>query len=342
MAVKTSRARRAVGVAGIAASCVLGLVIAPTVAYADPAADKAAVQQQIIQTQHEVEEIAEQYNDAKIELGELNEAKKAAQAAVDAADAAVKVEQAKVASTGASMYKSPVLSDVTTIMTATTPQEIIDKLNTLALITAHYGDTVEAFTARQSVATAAAADAEKAAATAAATEQQLAAKKAEIESKLPALEAQLAALSETERAAVFAQAGGHAQQGSAAQSTVQTVNAGSGGSSTAQGAVDAALSRVGMPYKWAAAGPSSFDCSGLTMWAYAQVGISLPHSSSAQASSGTAVPLSAVAPGDILWMPGHVGMYIGNGQVVHAPTSGDVVKVVSMGSMSWQKAVRIA
>lgn len=342
MAVKTSRVRRAVGTAGIAGSFVLGLIVAPTVAYADPAADKAAVHQQIIQTQHEVEEIAEQYNDAKIKLAELNEAKKSAQAAADAADAALQAEQVKIARTGASMYKSPTLSDATTIMTATTPQEIIDKLNTLTLITAYYGDTVAGFKARQSAASATVAEAEKATEAAAAKEQELAAKKAEIESKLPALESQLAALSDAERAAVFAQAGGHAQEGSSAQPTVQTVNAGTGGSSTAQGAVDAALSRVGMPYKWAAAGPTAFDCSGLTMWAYAQVGVSLPHSSSAQASSGTSVPLSAVAPGDILWMPGHVGMYIGNGQVVHAPTSGDVVKVVAVGSMSWQKAVRIA
>ncbi|WP_194291421.1 C40 family peptidase, partial [Cumulibacter manganitolerans] len=119
-------------------------------------------------------------------------------------------------------------------------------------------------------------------------------------------------------------------------------SAGTGGSGTAQGAVQAALSKLGSPYVWGAAGPNSFDCSGLTMWAYGQVGVSLPHSSSAQAAAGTTVPLSSLAPGDIVWMPGHVGMYIGNGQVVHAPTTGDVVKVVALSSMGWQKGIRVA
>ena len=377
MAVRTSRARRAVGIAGIATSCIVGLVITPTAAHADPAADKAAVQDQIIKAQHEVEVVAEQYNDAKIELAELNEAKAAAEAAAGLAEASLIDEKQNVAETGASLYKSPVPDDAATIMSAATPQEIIDKLNMLAQISDHYGQTVAELKAGQSAAASAAAAAEQAAADAAKTEQSLAAKKAEIEAKLPDLEAQLAALTEAERAAVLAQAGGHATQpasdeasepsnessspsssasaapGSSspssqqstpppAQSTPAAVTAGSGGSSTAQAAVDAALTRLGMPYKWAAAGPSSFDCSGLTMWAYAQAGVSLPHSSSAQASGGTTVPISAAAPGDILWLPGHVGMYIGNGQVVHAPTTGDVVKVISVGSMSWQKAVRVA
>lgn len=368
MAVTTSRAGRAVGIAGIATSCIIGLVIAPTVAHADPATDKASVQQQIVATQHEVEVVAEQYNDAKIKLTELNEAKAAAEAAAADANASLDAQQDTVAATGVSLYKSPALSDVTTIIAASTPQEIIDKLNMLAQISDHYGDTVESLKAGQSEASAAADAAEQAAADAAKTEQGLAAKKAEIESKLPDLEAQLASLTDAEREAVLAQSGGHAapaaDEGNGASSQSATpptqssasstqgpapsaqsapnVSAGSGGSSTAQGAVNAALSRLGMPYVWAAAGPTSFDCSGLTMWAYGQVGVSLPHSSGAQAGAGTTVPVSAAAPGDILWMPGHVGMYIGNGQVVHAPTSGDVVKVVSVGSMGWQKAVRVA
>lgn len=371
MAVNTSCARRALGIAGIATSCIIGLAIAPTAAHADPATDKAAVQQQIVQIQHEIGEVAEQYNDAKIKLAELNEAKAAASAAAQSAASSLDDEKAQVAATGVSLYKSPVLADAETIITAATPQEIIDKLNTLGQISDHYGDTVEALTAGQSEAASVAAAAEQAAAEAKQTEQELAAKKYQIEGKLPELEAKLAALTEEERQAVFAQAGGHATEQPASQEAQQAtpapqsaptsqsapapsqsapaakpsttpVNAGSGGSSTGQAAVSAALSRVGMPYKWAAAGPSSFDCSGLMLWAYAKAGVSLPHSSSAQAASGTTVPVSAAAPGDILWMPGHVGMYIGNGQVVHAPTAGDVVKVVSVGSMSWQKAVRVA
>ncbi|WP_234356308.1 NlpC/P60 family protein [Blastococcus sp. Marseille-P5729] len=371
MAVNTTRGRRSLGVAGIATSCILGLVLSPTTAHADPAADKASVQAQIVQAQHDIATIAEQYNDAKIELEELNAAKDEAHAAATQAGASLVDEQQKVADAGANLYKGPAMVDVTTFLSAGGPQDAIDKLSTLSVISEHYGQSIQALTDGQAQAAAAEAEAAKAAEAAAATEQQLSAKKAEIEAKLPVLEQQLASLTEAERQAVLDQAGGHADEGAAedvsessstssssnssasssssssssssapAPSAPQQVSAGSGGSSTAQGAVQAALSKLGSPYVWAAAGPNSFDCSGLTMWAYAQVGVSLPHSSSAQSSAGSTVSLSALAPGDIVWMPGHVGMYIGNGQVVHAPTTGDVVKVVSLGSMKWQKGVRI-
>lgn len=98
----------------------------------------------------------------------------------------------------------------------------------------------------------------------------------------------------------------------------------------AQTAVDSAMAQRGDAYVYGAAGPDTFDCSGLTMYAYQQAGISLPHSSSSQSQMGTAVSREQLAPGDLVFFyspVSHVGMYIGNGQMVHAPQSGDVVKV---------------
>lgn len=114
--------------------------------------------------------------------------------------------------------------------------------------------------------------------------------------------------------------------------------------SGASGAVAAAESRVGDPYVWGASGPSSFDCSGLMMWAYEQVGISLPHYSGAQYSDGTQIPISEVQPGDLVFPsdPGqHVAMYVGNGQIVEAPYTGATVHVVPMSSW-FVLATRIA
>lgn len=102
---------------------------------------------------------------------------------------------------------------------------------------------------------------------------------------------------------------------------------GSGGAAAA-----AAMSMRGRPYVWGAAGPNSFDCSGLTMWAYKQVGVSLPHSSRAQYGYGKSVPNGQFMPGDLLFYgssPGsihHVAMYVGDGTLVHASTSGTPVK----------------
>ena len=99
----------------------------------------------------------------------------------------------------------------------------------------------------------------------------------------------------------------------------------------AQTAVDAALSQLGKPYQWGAAGPDSYDCSGLTMWAWAQAGVSLPHNSGQQMASITPVAREDLEPGDLVFFGSpvhHVGMYIGNDQMVEAPYTGQYVRVV--------------
>ncbi|KKM68457.1 hypothetical protein LCGC14_1460700 [marine sediment metagenome] len=94
--------------------------------------------------------------------------------------------------------------------------------------------------------------------------------------------------------------------------------------------VQIAMKYLGRPYRWAAAGPNMFDCSGLTMYVYAQIGVGLPHSSRAQARMGQFVPRGALQPGDLLFSGSpihHVGIYIGGGRMISAPQTGDVVKI---------------
>ncbi|MBO0748537.1 MAG: C40 family peptidase, partial [Acidimicrobiaceae bacterium] len=111
------------------------------------------------------------------------------------------------------------------------------------------------------------------------------------------------------------------------------------------GAVAAAATRVGVPYEWGGAPPGvGFDCSGLVMWAYGQVGISLPHSSSAQFAAGFQVPMSDLQPGDLVFYSDpsvHVAIYVGGGSIIEAPTFGQTVHVIPMYSQFVQ-AVRIA
>ncbi len=84
---------------------------------------------------------------------------------------------------------------------------------------------------------------------------------------------------------------------------------------------------LGVPYVYGGATPAGFDCSGLVMYVYAQFGINLPHSSSAQGAAGTQISIDQAVPGDLVVMPGHIGFYAGNGQILHAPYEGTSVRV---------------
>jgi cell wall-associated NlpC family hydrolase len=116
-------------------------------------------------------------------------------------------------------------------------------------------------------------------------------------------------------------------------------------SGKATGALKAALSKLGRPYVWGADGPSTFDCSGLTLWAYKQVGINLPHYTGSQWNAGTRVSRAELRPGDLVFFHAdlhHMGMYIGDGKMVHAPQTGDVVKIVPMEGRPFAGGVRVA
>ena len=100
------------------------------------------------------------------------------------------------------------------------------------------------------------------------------------------------------------------------------------GTASGNAIVEAAHSQLGVPYVWGGSTPNvGLDCSGLTQWCYAQAGISIPRYSEDQATGGTKIPLSEARPGDILWRPGHVAIYIGGDQYIHEPQTGDVCKI---------------
>jgi cell wall-associated NlpC family hydrolase len=103
------------------------------------------------------------------------------------------------------------------------------------------------------------------------------------------------------------------------------------------GVVGVAMSEVGTPYQWAGSAPGGFDCSGLVMYAYSKMGVSLPHSSYAMWNDGSSVSKDQLQPGDIVFFngEGHVGIYIGGGEFVHAPHTGTSVQVSSLDSGSY-------
>lgn len=134
---------------------------------------------------------------------------------------------------------------------------------------------------------------------------------------------------QAERAEAREAAAANAGSGSGTASTTASVSVPAN-----SGIVGIAQSQLGAPYVWGGASPSTgFDCSGFTMWVYGQAGYYLPHSSNAQAGYGTPVPASQVAAGDLLVWSGHVAVYAGGGQIIHAATSGKPVKYSSYSAM---------
>ena len=113
--------------------------------------------------------------------------------------------------------------------------------------------------------------------------------------------------------------------------------------SAGEQALQAAQSKLGSPYVWGATGPNAFDCSGLVMWAYNQVGVGLPRTSESQAGAGYAVSVDDLRPGDIIIYNGggHAALYAGDGNIIHASTSGTPVQYAPLHSMAVYAARRI-
>jgi cell wall-associated NlpC family hydrolase len=98
--------------------------------------------------------------------------------------------------------------------------------------------------------------------------------------------------------------------------------------------VSIAMQYLGVPYVWAGSTPAGFDCSGFTSYVYAQVGIDLPRTSSEQRYAGTAVSAAEAQPGDLIWSPGHIAIYAGDGMQVEAPVPGETVRYTEI----WQNS----
>jgi cell wall-associated NlpC family hydrolase len=178
----------------------------------------------------------------------------------------------------------------------------------------------------------------KRAAQVAEVEHQLGAEKATIDKKLAEAKALLGDLKAKEREQVVSRS---VARTSAAPTTSAPASVPASGRAAA--AVAFAMAQVGDAYVYGATGPSAWDCSGLTMGAWAQAGVSLPHSSSAQYSSGPHIAESDLQPGDLVFYYSpisHVGMYIGNGMIVNAENPSVGVKVTSLHSMPYVGAVR--
>jgi cell wall-associated NlpC family hydrolase len=351
----------------VAAACGLALIPSPGEAAPSDPSTSAEAAQLVAARAHDLEVISEQVNSARELLAQKQAAAAQAAQEVVTADSAVTGARDGVRSVARNAYIGGRLSAAEALLSSHSVGQVIDRLAMLNTIGGQRADVLDTARRATDAAHQARADADRAAADAQAQVDQVAAQQRDLNSQIAVYQAaydrltaeeQRASRAAAERAQQEAQQQAQSQAPAPAPSRTAAPPPRSAqpapapapapvaaGSSAAQTAVSTALAQVGKPYVWGAAGPGSFDCSGLTQYAYKAAGVSLPHSSSMQAGMGTPVSRSALQPGDLVFFyspVSHVGMYIGNGQMVHASTAGEPVKVVALDSMpSYNSARRI-
>ncbi|MEU6013210.1 C40 family peptidase [Streptomyces sp. NPDC047515] len=314
----------------------------PGSAHADPQRTPAQVRSEVDRLYHDAEVATEQYNGAK---------EKAA-AAADAVDtlrdeAARRTERLNASrdalgSLAAAQYRTGGLDPALQLALSSDPDQYLERASYVDRIgdrQAAEVDTVERQVAR--IAQLRSQAGGKLAALAS-RQAELKKHKATVRTKLADAQRLLATLSPAERSAYEASDGArsadHADRDTA-RGPVLAPNA------RAAAAVAFAFGALGKPYVWGATGPSSFDCSGLTQAAWRSAGVSLPRTTYTQINAGQHISRSELAPGDLVFFysgVSHVGLYIGNGRMIHAPRPGAPVRIAPIDQMPFAGATRVA
>ena len=315
----------------VAMTAAVGLV--PGSAQAEPDIDD--VQARVDRLYHEAEMASERYNDVRLELAELDKDLASIKADERRQDERLEAVRTQVQDSIVRQYQGESLSAVGQIVVSDDPGAFLGRLSTMSSFNdlqsqmfSDYSRELKALDIRSDAT-------QRRANQVAELKAQLGKEKATIDKKVDEAESLLDRLEEEQRERMMT-----SRSEVRTPTTTTTTVAASG---RAGAAVSYAMAQVGDAYVYGAAGPDAYDCSGLTMASWAQAGVALPHSSSAQYSSGPQVPASALQPGDLVFYYSpisHVGMYIGNGMIVHAANPSTGVQVAGLYSMPFSGAVR--
>lgn len=287
----------------------------------------------------QAEQATEKYDGAKADQQDLQKQVGALQDEVAREQAGLNNLQDQLGTLASAQYRSGGIDPTVQLMLSSNPEDYLDKASALDQLSSQQEQALKEITAKKRSLDQQKAEAATKLAQLDATRTALAANKKKIQAKLAEAQRLLNSLTAAQKAAMEAQE-------ARANSVDINVNLGNSpaASQRAAAALAAAKTRIGDPYVYGASGPSSFDCSGLTSWAYAQAGISIPRTSEAQAQAGVHLSMSQLKPGDLVLFYGdlhHVGLYAGNGMVLHAPHTGADVRFESMKDMPFQFGVRI-
>lgn len=301
----------------------------------------AQVTAKLLELAKSSEKLSEQLNQAQIDVAAAQRLAAQATRAAAAAEVSSRTARHLLANSLASQYKSASFSRTAALLASNSSEGYLQTIQSMNLLSQHQSDVVLRATKTIQASDAAAARAKAAVATAVAKRALITQRRDDLNRQVSKYKALLATLTAAERARYFTPAPAPARviTPAAPVAQAQTMSAPrlQAASSGASAAIAAARAQLGKPYAWGASGPDAFDCSGLTAWAWRAAGVSLPHSAAAQQGMGSPVNRSDLQPGDLVFFGSpayHVAMYLGDGMIIHAPTTGDVVKIVSLSYMS--------
>ncbi|MEW5355608.1 NlpC/P60 family protein [Streptomyces sp. 16-176A] len=340
-----SRARVTVLTATAAAAVAISAQAANAAPGAKPSKDE--VKSKVDKLYEEAEQATEKYNGAKEKQEKLQKEISTIQDNVARGQQDLNKLRDGIGSMAAGQYRTGGIDPSLQLFLSADPDDYLDKASTLDQVSGQQADGLKKIQDKQRELAQERAEATAKLKDLSATRTELGNKKKEVQSKLAEAQKLLNSLTAQEKAALAAEQNRASRASERAALNSDTGNPGkiSAGSGRAGAAFSAAQSKIGSAYVYGATGPSSFDCSGLTSWAYAQAGVSIPRTSESQANIGQRIySQSQLQVGDLVFFYGdlhHVGLYAGNGQVLHAPHTGAVVRYEAIGNMPFQFGVRV-
>ena len=327
-----------------------GVIFIQGAADADPKPTLAEAKKQIAALQHQAEEAGESANDLRGQITASSARVKALQAGIAKQQAQVDAVKRQIGSLAVAGYQTSGISTTAQLLLSSNPDQFLSQASTAQAFAGQQNSALRRYQVAQGKLTDLQASEQTELSALQAVQAKQDAFKNQLQGKLDAAQKVLDKLSDAERKRIEEENAKEAEEARKQRPTrtgdrtsddknLPNVPA----SGRAKIAISAALEQLGDPYVWGADGPSSFDCSGLTMYAWGKAGVSLSHSSKAQTGEGRPVSKSDLMPGDLIFYyspVSHVAMYLGNGRIVHAPRPGKSVEIAPMDEMPFNSAVR--
>ncbi|MFI6825719.1 NlpC/P60 family protein [Kribbella sp. NPDC050241] len=324
-----------------------GVIFIQTGADADPKPTLDQAKKQVATLQHKAEEAGESANDLRGQISASAVRVKALQAGIAKQQAQVDAVKRQIGSLAVAGYQTSGMTTTAQLLLSTNPDQFLSQASTAQAFAGQQNSALRRFQLAQGKLGDLQASEQSELASLKAVQTQQDTLKKQIQTNLDAAEKVLDKLSDEERAKIQAENEKEAEDArderpsrdeDRMDNSLPVPVSGRAGT-----AVQAAMAQLGDSYVWGADGPDSFDCSGLMMYAWGKAGVSLSHSSKAQASEGRRVSKSQLMPGDLVFYYSpisHVAMYIGDGRIVHASRPGKPVKTDPIDLMPYNTAVR--